>query len=134
MERAQGTTRAWKDHAPVAAGGAPARAILPVFDVFTDGAGPGLAYKITNQPGQSIIVRGKGLTGIVSADVSTDVQVGGNAGPPPGIDSIVVLDAAITINLDGTGTANGDEWGIILTDGAGNVYGAPSPLKVSVGD
>ena len=133
MERVLGSAVGWKNHSE-GGGGAPARAILPVYDILTDGSGPALAYKITNQAGQSIVIRGKGLTGITTVDVSRDVQVGGNAGPPPGIDSIVVLDAAITINLDGTGTENGDEWGIILTDGAGNVYGAPSPLKVSVGD
>lgn len=111
-------------------GGAPARAILPVFDTSTDGAGPGLSYKVGggDDLGQ-IIILGENLLGITVVDVSTDVQVGGNVGPAPIVGALVVADTSIIVPLDASLSPPFDLWGIILRDAAGNVYGAPSPLK-----
>lgn len=121
----------WKHHTPDAGGGAPARAILPVFDINTDPAGPGLVYKVAaGDDLGSITIRGENLTGITVVDVSTDVQVGGNAGPPPIVGALIVADTSIVVPIDATASFANDFWGIILRDGAGNVYGAPSPLKL----
>lgn len=112
--------------------GAPARAILPVFDVDTDADGPGLAYKVRrNNDTDQIIIRGEGLIGITVVDLSTDVQVGGNVGGAPVVDgALVVTDTSITVPIDASGTSDNDMWGVILRDADGNVYGAPSAIKI----
>ena len=111
-----------------AKGGAPVRAILPVFDTV---ATPGLAYKSSViDDADVIVIQGENLEGITEVDVSTDVNVSGNGGPSPTIVGVVVLDTSITVTLDGTASNTGDMWGIILRDGDGNVYGAPSPLTI----
>jgi len=130
MERVQGTSRGWKDHTPGNGGGAPARAILPVFDDVLGPGFPGLTYKVDTEQDEVIVVRGKGLTGIVSVTLR-DVQVGGNGGNAPIVDNIVVADTAITVTLNASGSDNGDLWGIILADGDGNVYGAPSSIYIN---
>ena len=120
---------------PSSGGGsaAPARAVLPVFDTVTDNTGPGLAYQVQGfSPAQVITIRGENLTGITVVDPSTDVKVGGNSGGPPTVDSIVVLDTSIVVTLDCGVCDNFDLWGIILRDADGNVYEAPSPIKVFV--
>ncbi len=110
-------------------GGAPARAILPVFD--NEGSGPALAYQVfAGDDLASIVILGENLTGIADVDVSTDVQVGGNAGPAPIVGVLFVADTSITVSLDTTLSSFGDRWGIILRDADGNVYGAPSPLNI----
>jgi len=114
-------------------GGAPARAVFPVFNDVVDPGPPGLTYKaIAGDDLGSIIILGRNLTGIVSVDVSTDVNVAGNGGPSPVVGALIVTDTSITVPLDGSQgpTIAGDYWGIFLTDADGNVYGAPSPLKI----
>jgi len=131
MARVQGQTEAWRNHVPDSGGGDPERAVLPVFDVVTDFGGPGLVYKV--QAGDdlaSIVILGLNLTGITAVDVLTDVKVGGNAGPAPVVGALVVADTSIIVPLDATLSTIDDFWGIILRDAAGNVYGAPSPLKI----
>jgi len=115
----------------LAKGGAPARAILPVFDTVTDGSGPGLAYKVfAGDDLGSIVILGENLTGITGVDVSTDVRVGGSSGPPPIVGALTVADTSIIVPLDASLSDFPAMWGIILRDAAGNVYGAPSPLKI----
>lgn len=112
-------------------GAVPGRVILPVFDDNTDAAAPGLTYKVlAGSAVEQITVQGESLTGIVTVDVSRDVNVAGNGGVAPTVDSIVVIDARIVVNLDCTACEALDFWGIILRDAAGNAYGAPSPIKV----
>ncbi len=116
----------------LARGGAPVRAILPVFDIVTDPGPPGLAYKVAvGDDLGSIVILGENLTGITTVDVSTDVNVGGNGSPPPVVGPLTVTDTSILVPIDASGSLfAGDFWGIILRDAAGNVYGAPSPLNI----
>jgi len=114
-------------------GGAPARAIFPVFDTDTNPGPPELSYKVPEGPGGQIIIRGRNLTGIIGVNVATDVKVSGNATAAPAVGALVVTDTQITVPLDATPSTDGDFWGIYLTDGDGNVYGAPSPLQIVVG-
>lgn len=114
--------------------GAPARAIFPVQDTVTDPGDPQLMYKVVaGDDLASIVILGSNLTGIVSVDASTDVKVGGNAGTAPVVGTIVVADTNIVVPLDATNSTAGDFWGILLTDGDGNVYAAPSPVGPVVG-
>lgn len=116
---------------PQGGGGAPARAVLPVFDLVTDGAGPGLVYKVgAGDDLGSIVVRGENLTGITTVEVNRDVQVGGNSGPAPSVGLLIVTDTAITVPIDASAATANDLWGVILRDADGNVYAAPSPLKI----
>ncbi len=116
-------------------GGAPARAVFPVFDTATNPGPPELSYKVAaGAAAASITILGRNLTGIVSVDVSQDVNVAGNGGTAPVVGAIVVADTSITVPLDASlGAAQDDFWGIFLTDGDGNVYTVPSPLQVVVG-
>jgi len=127
MPRVQGSgVTPWKHHT---ADGAPARAILPVFD--SDGAGPGLSYQVSaGDDSAFIIIRGENLTGITEVDVSTDVYVQGSAGDPPLVGALVVADTFITVPLNALASDFPARWGIILRDGDGNVYGAPSPINI----
>jgi len=119
----------WRAVCAGSGGGAPARAILPVFD--TSGSGPGLAYQVfAGDDLASIIILGENLTGITVVDVSTDVQVGGSAGPAPIVGALVVADTSIIVPLDATLSGFPARWGIILRDADGNVYGAPSPINI----
>lgn len=112
-------------------GGAPARAVLPVFDLLTDGGGPALVYKVAaGDDLASIVILGENLTGITVVDVSTDVKVGGNTAAPPTVGPLVVADTSIVVPLNAALSDVDDYWGIILRDAAGNVYGAPSPIKI----
>jgi len=114
--------------------GAPARAILPRLDLLDGGGGPALTYKLEVGETNTIVIQGKNLEGLVAFDF-VDVQAGGNAGAAPTVvGTPVVTDTTITMELDGTDGENFDFWGILLTDGDGNVYGAPSPLKLWVGE
>lgn len=128
MPRVQGSgVTPWKHHT---ADGAPARAILPVFD--TEGAGPALAYQvIAGDDSAQIIIRGENLTGITEVDVSTDVNVPGpNPGDPPIVGALTVTDTSIIVPLNAEESDFQALWGIILRDGDGNVYGAPSPIHI----
>ena len=101
-----------------------------MFDTVTDGGGPGLVYKVgAGDDLGSFVIQGENLTGIASVAL-VDVKVGGNAGPAPVLGALVVADTTIDVPADGTNAVGDDFWGIILTDGDGNVYGAPSPLKI----
>ena len=112
-------------------GGAPARAIFPVFDTDTDPGPPQLSYKIpAGSAAGSITILGRNLTGIIGVNVATDVKVSGNGSPPPAVGALIVTDTSIIVPLDATPSAQDDFWGIYLTDGDGNVYGAPSPLEI----
>jgi hypothetical protein len=105
--------------------------VLPVFDLVTDGAGPGLVYKVgAGDDLGSIVVRGENLTGITTVEVNRDVQVGGNSGPAPSVGLLIVTDTAITVPIDASAATANDLWGVILRDADGNVYAAPSPLKI----
>jgi len=116
----------------VETGGAPARAIFPVFDDLLDPfPTPGLAYKVeaATQVDQTFIIRGVNLDGIVSVDVSEDVNVAGNGAPAPLIQSVVFGPTSIAVTIDTSQGNNGSIWGVLLTDANGNQYAAPSPLK-----
>jgi len=112
----------------------PARAILPIMDTITDSAGPGLSYKAGEGDDLAqIIIQGSNLTGITTVDVNVDVRGptgSANTGPAPVTGALVVNDDNIVVPLDCTNCDFEDMWGIVLTDGDGNVYGAPSPVKI----
>ena len=115
-------------------GGAPARVVFPVFDDQLDGTPPLLAYQIfPGDDSAQIIILGRNLTGIVSVDASQDVNVAGNGGGAPVVGALIVTDTSIVVPLNGVATQLGDFWGIFLTDGDGNVYEAPSPVRVAGG-
>ena len=122
------------DAAAPAGGGAPARAILPIMDTETDSAGPGLSYKAGEGDDlASIVIQGLNLTGIATVAVNRDVRGAtgsSNTGPAPVVGTLTVNDTFIVVPLDCTNCDFQDLWGIILTDGDGNVYGAPSPVKI----
>lgn len=115
-------------------GGAPARAILPVYDRDKSGSfSPFLSYAVegASSTPQTLVIQGSNLTGIATLAL-VDVKVGGSGNPAPTVDTVVVTDTTITVTLDTSATGNDDMWGIILTDGDGNVYGAPSPIHTYV--
>ena len=115
-------------------GGAPARVVFPVFDDNLEPSQPLLAYQIfPGDDSASIVILGRNLTGIVAVDASTDVNVAGNGGDAPVVGALTVTDTSIIVPLDGTDTQLDDYWGIFLTDGDGNVYEAPSPVRVAGG-
>jgi len=129
-KRVQGGQAAWKEH--TGAGLDPTqRAILPVFDVTTDGSGPGLVYKVAaGSPAAVIVALGRNLADIVSVEVGTSVQVGVVQGAPPAVVTLLALDGAVSITLDCTPCTPDDYWGLILRDSDGNAYAAPSPIKI----
>ncbi len=115
-------------------GSAPARAVFPVFDNNLDPTPPQLAYQIfPGDDSAQIIILGRNLTGIVSVDASTDVNVAGNPGGAPVVGALTVTNTSIIVPVDCTACEIGDFWGIFLTDGDGNVYEAPSPLRPAGG-
>jgi hypothetical protein len=121
------TTSMWERGVSTAA---PTRLIFPVFDDST--AAPLLTYKAVQAAGAEIIfLQGENFTGITAVAIARDVKVGGNTGSAPVVSSILVTDARITVTLDCTLCTAEDYWGVRISDADGNLYGAPSPLRIS---
>ena len=116
-----------------AAAGQTGPAILPVADQNDGGVFDELAYKVEVNPGQSFTMLGANLDDIVSV-AFVDVNTAGNGSPAPTVDSIVAGATSVLVNVDASAGNNGSWWGILLTDSAGNVYAAPSPLVEWLGE
>lgn len=112
--------------------GAPTRVVFPIFD--DSAAAPLLTYKATQGGGAvEITIEGENLTGITTVDVSRDVDAAGNTGTAPTVSGIVVTADTVVATLDCSSCTTGDYWGVNLSDASGNEYGAPSPLRITVG-
>jgi len=131
-QRVQGAQASWKQHSGTGQPDPTQRAILPVFDGSDpDPAAPGLTYKVVaGAAAEVIVVQGRNLADLASVNVGTPVKVGGNGGAAPAVLTVVPTGNDVTITLDCTPCAPDDYWGLLLLDGDGNFYAAPSPIKV----
>lgn len=116
-----------------ASAGAEARAILPVSDNSQGAGAPILAYQVVQGDNlAAITVQGSNLADMASLAL-VDVKVGGNTGSAPTVTLITATAATIVVRLNATNATTNDYWGLLFTDDDGNVYAAPSPVRIVAG-
>ena len=111
-------------------GGAANVAIFPNFDSVLDPNDPHLVYMaVQGDNAASFIILGRNLGDIATVSFE-DVKVGANTGAAPTVNSLTVAATSIIVRINAVGTTTNDYWGVLCTDGDGNVYAAPSPLRI----